>query len=488
MSDANSVSQYLFGGTIIINMIIGKFTIKGYRSFKTEQTLNFAAPNEDRYGLTLIVGENNSGKTSLLEALKLSPALNSDNTLRTSDLSDDKVELELSLYDQDSRLVQSLRPIRDGSFSLKNINIDDIYKDTDVNQRIVFVPSRRFWSTQVQNEMDLDNVKYNAASNYSMRLNTDNFNPMQVASMLRTVELDDNLYKESIALMQQIFPDFYSFSTVNEDYKNIVYTTKSGIQHRADFLGDGVVSILTISAFLLLYPDRMIVIDEPELSLHPLAQRKLAKLLFERSKNQQILLSTHSPHFIESSFFEKGAVINRVIKRNDSQSLIFTAQEYETYSSIMSTAEWQKPHSFDVLAKEIFFQDNILFLEGQQDVSLLKRVDKFDSSINIFGYGVGGHSKFKVALQLALDIGVAKAAVIIDAGEEEDDTVKLLRNNFKDYKIIQWKKKDIRDKVSTDKKSKNKDGYFTESGNLKPANKLEDFLSVIEKVNSYFTL
>src|SRR5450432_2473797 len=40
-------------------------------------------------------------------------------------------------------------------------------------------------------------------------------------------------------------------------------------------------------------------IEEPETFLHPTAQRKLADLLRDQSKNTQILLTTHSPIFVD---------------------------------------------------------------------------------------------------------------------------------------------------------------------------------------------
>ena len=47
--------------------------IKHYRGFFDEQSITFAAPNKenDRCGLTIIMGPNNMGKTSIIEALLL---------------------------------------------------------------------------------------------------------------------------------------------------------------------------------------------------------------------------------------------------------------------------------------------------------------------------------------------------------------------------------------------------------------------------------
>ena len=46
--------------------------ILGFRGFSQECKIEFAIPNEkEGSGLTILVGENNSGKTSILETLRM---------------------------------------------------------------------------------------------------------------------------------------------------------------------------------------------------------------------------------------------------------------------------------------------------------------------------------------------------------------------------------------------------------------------------------
>lgn len=68
----------------------------------------------------------------------------------------------------------------------------------------------------------------------------------------------------------------------------------------------------------------------------------------------------------------------------------------------------------DVASKEIFFQDNVLFVEGQEDVGLLQHYFE-DKDIKLFGYGVRGYDQFKLAFKLAKDLGIKKACVLIDS-------------------------------------------------------------------------
>jgi len=90
-------------------------------------------------------------------------------------------------------------------------------------------------------------------------------------------------------------------------------------------------------ATLLLAPRKIqpnvIVIDEPELGLHPLAIRILANMLKQAAENVQILVATQSPLFLD--FFDANDVLvfeapdeSTKVKRLNRDELSSWAQEY----------------------------------------------------------------------------------------------------------------------------------------------------------------
>ena len=56
------------------------------------------------------------------------------------------------------------------------------------------------------------------------------------------------------------------------------------------------------------------VIDEPELSVHPALQKRLMALFLEYSKTHQIIVCTHSPYFVNWEAIVNGANLIRVVK------------------------------------------------------------------------------------------------------------------------------------------------------------------------------
>lgn len=452
-------------------MAFTKFTIKNFKCFKDEQSLSFAIPSPSQIGsgITYIVGANNSGKTTIIEGL----SIKKDSKIKSSERIEN-IEPEFVLFDS-SGIKRRCVLVRPESYTIKE------YPQLNQDELFEIISSRRHWQSAAPHKFSIVGQGINNSYDFLNRQNI-----VEVASELKTIEADSTKYQEFISLVQKVIPEFTKFAVGFEDNEYIEYVSGSGIRHKTELLGDGVITVVRILLQLYINTKNPLIIDEPELSLHPTAQKRLLKVIADYSKTRQIILSTHSPYFIDWQYLRNGAVLNRVVKKGDANSLIFTISDFSKYEPLIRAANWQQPYLLDEVAKEIFFSnDNILFLEGQEDVGLLRK-ENISEKINIFGYGVRGKDNFEFAMELAKDLGFSKVCCILDGGSSETAIKEKLSSKSLSYgyKIIQWGKEDIRDKELS--QTKEKKGYFDKHGTKKSLPELDDFDRKLDEVNSYF--
>lgn len=113
---------------------------------------------------------------------------------------------------------------------------------------------------------------------------------------------------------------------INPDAIRLEWKEKgSDAYFNAKHLSDGTLRFIAI-ATLLLQPEapQVIIIDEPELGLHPFAINKLAGLIKKASANTQIIISTQSVNLVDN--FEPEDIIT--VDREEGQS-VFHRQSSE---------------------------------------------------------------------------------------------------------------------------------------------------------------
>jgi len=122
--------------------------------------------------------------------------------------------------------------------------------------------------------------------------------------------------------------DFTAYDPSNYFKTLKVHPTEGGETRAYEELGTGQQQILALSfahayAKSFLGQGLIFVIDEPEAHLHPLAQKWLAKKMFQMAQDGlQIVLTTHSPFFINLDFLDS---INLVKKDVQTESFNVTS-------------------------------------------------------------------------------------------------------------------------------------------------------------------
>ena len=403
-------------------MPITSLTIKGLRGFSTEQCLRVARPSgETGSGLTILVGPNNGGKSTVIESLQAlvdsSPTFSEGKRNKEAG---DKVSIAIK---DESGDTYELRTVDSGGSEVSP-------KPQRLPNSLYVLPSRRHFDPYFGGKSQANRREYERIS----RFQGSRGQPLHSFSNRLFKVLETGSFDSTFrSTMEQVvgFPFDWTIDQTDQGQYYLKFEA-SGTHHSSDGLGEGLVSLLFIVDALYDAPDGgAIVIDEPELSLHPAYQRRLAQLLAEEAKSKQIIYATHSPYFVDFEHILNGAEIARVHKREGDGSIISQPcrQTVEELGGFLRNL--YNPHILGIGARETFFQDDgVVVVEGQDDVVLYRRVlDQLaqrcllssecgsDLKERFFGWGAGGAANIERIVALLKDLGFDRVAAIFDKNE-----------------------------------------------------------------------
>lgn len=452
--------------------LLRKITINKFKGFGEIQSISFAVPNgQPGSGLTITVGENNTGKSSVQDAIKkLEPRA---RFFKKERFKGNSPEIDLTDKNGD---VKKITKGKKATVCISGNNLIDI-------SNFEFISSRRHW----QHSFSSGNISTYSSylSQMAIVRNKDSVDAY-LGSLLETIVDDSNMKNEFDSMMKFLTPNFLDWHIDTDDAGNdyVEYKVTDGMSHDTSLVGDGIISLFRICAHLVSTNDDLILsVDEPELSLSPTVQKRLSKIFSKKSSNKQILINTHSPHFLNWNDISCGAMIYRTIKKKGRCEIKHLDTNKQSIQKILSGIDdWQKPHVLDYVAKEVFFADRVLFLEGQEDVGLIQKyiIDNgVDINFEIFGYGAGGSSNIPYFLELSKDLGI-KAAALFDQGAPGLSDAK----KFTEFKVKELGFPDIRTK--NDKQGNvTKVGLFDYDGTINSQNK-KVLSDILEEFTNFF--
>ncbi len=419
-------------------MALAEFAIHGFRGFGQPGRVRFAIPTGDPgSGLTMLVGPNNGGKSTIIDGLRVMGGSQAQSFTegKRNQQAGDRVRLEVTLDSGEKHVLRTVssggseteweRPTGGPSFP-----------------QIYVLPSRRHFNPYFGKGHQERQQYTNSSSLAAVRgASLDGF-PHRLFRVLANKEAFDAVLKQVLIA----FPEWTIDQADSRQY--YLKFNAAGQFHNSDGLGEGLVSLLfVIDALYDSKEGDVIVIDEPELSLHPPIQRRLAQLLAEYSSYRQIIYATHSPYFVDFHYVGAGAEVIRVHKINGnstvSQISHTTADKLQGFLSNLNN-----PHVLELNAREAFFlDDRVILVEGQEDVVFFQKIVEqlsFELRGSFFGWGVGGANNMHIVAKLLQDLGFTQVVGILDANKAE--LLPALRSEFSDYRFFTIPTDDVRSK------------------------------------------
>lgn len=395
-------------------MKITRILIRNYKSIKD---LDFK-PNP---GINIFIGENGVGKSNIFEAINwiLGPTYPTFNATTKQDhyLGDENNKICIQLYFEEGYLLEldeskekyQFSISKDGQYQKDISSLREKFCSAYIGterQIVDYLPSNR-WSLLGRILLDINKrfceEKTDDGEMKSERLKKELDEIRD--ELLFTVKGDDDseIMKDFITTLQQesakqmnISPENFKLNFNLYDPWNfyrtlqiLVKEPETGLEFQASQLGAGAQASITI-AILRAYSEiklgggNPIFIDEPELFLHPQAQRNLYKILrkIADERDIQIFYTTHSPYLLSLENFDEIFVV----RKNKEKGTYIRYAEIDKFiedlrirMGITTDAATLKLHyknAFEQTADSIssleaFFAKKVILVEGESEALIL---------------------------------------------------------------------------------------------------------------------
>lgn len=279
--------------------------------------------------LNVLVGSNNSGKSSILQAIQFAISVAQTTNFENSRWNNTTNKLPTSLTPE--QLIYA--PFRDvyslalgGKLKTEYetaIQIEFTEKDTqNVSKVLIRKGKNKNIATEIHNKQ-IGELLRKIEEPFTIYVpglaGIPSFEELKSPGLVRRAAARgdaNNVFRNIIWLLHEnpeswesfitdvkdIFPEIEIIATFNQErdeHLNIQIQDSDKILP-IDAAGTGFLQVLQILSYINIYKPKILLLDEPDAHLHPNNQRKLAKKLYDLSvsKGFQIIMSTHSRHLL----------------------------------------------------------------------------------------------------------------------------------------------------------------------------------------------
>ena len=318
-------------------MKIKNLHIKEFKGLR-DISINFEK-NDEPLDLVVLAGSNGSGKTRILESI-LRYFQDHINYKQNN------IEAEIFYEEKEKNCISNVRdffyrlesfsyceandPLREKHIEIKNkldILPKVIYVPTEINFQKMNVAS----TTLVQEYKFINIVNTNLIKDIPSYIATKMISAMLKNKNEKVGDVQKKVFNEINEIFENLSIDV-KVEDISQDGRNItLFTNSSGDEFDINELSSGEKQLfLRTLAIKMLNPENSIIlIDEPELSLHPKWQQRIVDVYRKIGKNNQIIIATHSPHILGSVRKENIMLLD---KDDDGKIVVKTGNElYNSY-------------------------------------------------------------------------------------------------------------------------------------------------------------
>ena len=331
-------------------MKIEKVHIKNIKGIKDLELL-FKKDNEI-LDVIVLAGVNGSGKTTILESIKDffdNKNVNYDEPKKSNvnlgiffeDFEKKNIEeAEKSSNNYKQPLWNFFNALR--SYNYEKYNNNGLYQNLiakrfDIPPKIIYVPANNsFEEVETETSTLLRNYEFINIVNSNVIRDV----PSYIATRrnyLATIEEDLTMKEITNKVVNEINSIFdileldVKLKGFSKDEKTMpIFENSAGEEFNINDLSSGEKQLFlrTLSIKMLEPKNSIILIDEPELSLHPKWQQRIIEVYKKIGENNQIIIATHSPHILGSVSNENIFILYR-----DEKGKIEAKTGDELYSS-----------------------------------------------------------------------------------------------------------------------------------------------------------
>ena len=324
-------------------MKIKNLHIKEFKGLR-DISINFEK-NDEPLDLVVLAGSNGSGKTRVLESIK-------DYFESHIDIQEIKIinNLQIFFEKEEKECIDKIGSEKYFYSTLKYFSLNDkkenlndssylvIKKNLLILPKIIYVPTEINFqkidiaiTNLVQKYEFLNIVDTNLIKDIPSYIATKMISAMLKNKNEKVGDVQKKVFNEINEIFENLSIDV-KVEDISQDGRNItLFTNSSGDEFDINELSSGEKQLfLRTLAIKMLNPENSIIlIDEPELSLHPKWQQKIVDVYRKIGENNQIIIATHSPHILGSVRKENIMLLD---KDDEGQIVVRTGDElYDSY-------------------------------------------------------------------------------------------------------------------------------------------------------------